>query len=833
MRTARFIIPSLLAFLLTGTEAGARTLDPAEAWSRLAETKSAITSTVARAPAMRPELVYTETTAGQPSVYLFAERQSGRYFLVAADDCADALLGYTDADTPVDPDNLPPNFEAWLDETGRQISTAAAEGRTVGSSLPTDLLESVVPIMTTKWNQDAPYNNRCPKVGDARSYTGCVATAAAQILKTYEYPTRGEGSYSYDWNGTTLSFDYDKTTFHWSQMTDTYDETSTNNQKTAVATLMYAIGVASNMNYSPSASGATTINLCRALIRNFGYDRSLNMKMRNYYPLEQWRSMLHDELSAGYPVYYEGSGTGTHAFVLDGYDAETGFFHVNWGWGGSSNGYFQITTLEPGSQGIGGSTAGYSNSQIAVFSLRKPVEGSEPTPYLVLNNDLTTNEPVYTRDRSVTLLGGETNTGIYSYSVESLKYEFGLELTDATGNISYVWSVYAPLGLEAYYGYTGLDFNASSFPAEGTYRATMVIRCNGRIVPVPAPLGCASAMTVECTPERLTFTPVTNRSEIAATDPEFITPLYVGKSAIATATVSNAGAEYYGEIKLGFVAPGDTRAENILLLFENTASIDILGGETAEVSLRGTIRGLSAGDYLAGVFDNRRQLISELVPVHINPEPQGAASVSIESIKFPDALGGTGTREDPYILYRDIVDFDLTMRCNSGYFDDGVTAWVYNPGIDSPILGINGRFDPFDAGHSETIRFSGEVSKLDAGHTYVFLIYNSTRGQWINASGYYFSLVDRATGISSVAEVAVTPRLVVSPNPAADFAEVWMSGTGLRDLTLYNLTGAPLRHISCDGSTATIDLRALPSGHYILRASTSEGTPLTARIIKR
>jgi len=116
------------------------------------------------------------------------------------------------------------------------------------------------PICKTKWNQNAPYNNLCPTVGTTNCVTGCVATAVAQVLKTYEYPTQcSGGTYSYTWtanNSQTLSLNYDEVTLDWANMLDTYDASATDEQKNAVATLMKAVGYGVNMGYTTSESGA-------------------------------------------------------------------------------------------------------------------------------------------------------------------------------------------------------------------------------------------------------------------------------------------------------------------------------------------------------------------------------------------------------------------------------------------------------------------------------------------------------------------------------------------------------------------------------------------------
>ena len=390
------------------------------AWARQLTVGEAIAAAGAATGSFRAHgeatAAYTLRADDINTVYVVNGSEGG-FMVLAADDVAPALLGFSDS-SMFDPGNMPPQMESWLKEYSRQIAVAAANGGRVLAAPADPSLTDIAPITRTKWNQDAPYNDLCPRVGTTPTYTGCVATAVAQVMKSYNHPAKGTGSYSYVWNNKRLSFDYDATTFEWDLMSDIYDGKQSAAQNNAVATLMYAVGIASDMSYGTGGSGAQGIAAAMGLARNLGYDRSLTYRGRDFYTLPVWCRMLHQELSQGHPLYYDGANASVgHAFVIDGYRASDGLFHLNWGWGGISDGYFAITTLDPDNQGIGGSTEGYAIGQSAIFGLKPDQGTTEYTPVLQCYSIAPEAEQTVSRNDETVILGGY-NEGVYSFSID-------------------------------------------------------------------------------------------------------------------------------------------------------------------------------------------------------------------------------------------------------------------------------------------------------------------------------------------------------------------------------------------------------------------------------
>jgi hypothetical protein len=215
----------------------------------------------------------------------------------------------------------------------------------------------VEPLLTTRWGQDAPYNLQCPEKTNAKDEqqhcrVGCVACAMGQVMRYHRYPEVGIGTGQNIFNQK-LTANFGETHYDWANMRDSYRTGYTEDEAAAVAELLYHCGVAVNMIYGLESSSTFTAfanNMTTALSRYFGYDaatlRSVN---RSKYTKEEWLQIIREELSAGRPIIYSGNSPsmGGHTWVVDGYD-EAGRVHMNWGWLGSLNDYYDIDLNVPG-----------------------------------------------------------------------------------------------------------------------------------------------------------------------------------------------------------------------------------------------------------------------------------------------------------------------------------------------------------------------------------------------------------------------------------------------------------------------------------------------------
>lgn len=313
-----------------------------------------------------------------PAYYVFPNGEGKGFTVVSGDDRLPEVVGYSDKGT-YDEENLPSNYVGFmkayeemvgqLDNGDSRASASIAEAKALRSSGYQQ--PAVAPLLgNIQWNQMIPYNNMCPMYNSTnRSVTGCVATAMAQVMMYYQYPKILQANIpAYVSRTKNLSIPQinQGEKYDWANMLPKYASYEplnyTDAQATAVAKLMYHCGAACEMDYGPS-SGA---NVTPAILSTyFGYDSDLMQDLnRDVFTLAEWSQIMDKELSARRPILYSGrSSGGGHEFVCDGTDGN-GLYHINWGWGGYQDGYFDVTILNPdkGGAGSGNAPDGYNQS---------------------------------------------------------------------------------------------------------------------------------------------------------------------------------------------------------------------------------------------------------------------------------------------------------------------------------------------------------------------------------------------------------------------------------------------------------------------------------------
>ena len=299
-------------------------------------------------------IAYTARTGGQPDFYVVNKKKG--FVIVSADDViGETVLGYSDTGQ-FDYNSLPENAKWWLSQYQQQIDKVRTDGgEAVFSKVPKRSKKTaagaasdiVVPPLLGDilWAQSKPYNLTCPTVNGEQAVTGCVATAMAQVMYFHNWPLQGTGSHTYtDSNKNTYSANFAQSHYEWYNMIPRYSSWTTA-QGNAVAQLMYDCGVSVDMTYvtESGGSGAVSSNVHTAMKTYFGYSSDAKYKQRSTTGDKQWNQILKTELDAYRPIIYGGSSSeGAHAFVVDGYTSDE-YFHFNFGWGGSGNGYFLST----------------------------------------------------------------------------------------------------------------------------------------------------------------------------------------------------------------------------------------------------------------------------------------------------------------------------------------------------------------------------------------------------------------------------------------------------------------------------------------------------------
>ena len=310
----------------------------------------------------------TATTASPSDAYYVFNNDAGGFVIIAGDDAVTPVLGYTSTGS-FDAENLPDGLKDLLKSYERQIA-ALGDNYVANRTATRAGFTGEKLLNTAKWNQGKPFNMHTPN----NYVTGCVATAGAIVMKYHGSPAKGTGSHSYTWNGKTVSASFEHT-YDWANMPAEYDGTN-DAAFDGVARLMADLGVAVEMKYNKTGSGAYIGNLVTALQKYYGYSKLSHLMAIEDVGAEAWNGRLREEIDANRPVLYAASDANTgggHAFVIDGYKDES--FSVNWGWGGYCDGFYQIGALNP--EHVGKPTGEkYNADQSAVFGMQ-PSDGKE------------------------------------------------------------------------------------------------------------------------------------------------------------------------------------------------------------------------------------------------------------------------------------------------------------------------------------------------------------------------------------------------------------------------------------------------------------------------
>ena len=364
---------------------------------------------------------------GEPALYVFNRGEAEGFIIVSADDNTRSILAYSDTGY-FSLTELPDNARAWLEEYVRAIHHAAQTSDAAYHAMEhtTKTYTPVEPLCHTLWDQWDPYNRLCPLINGTRTLTGCTATAAAQIMKKHQYPTQGTGSHSYKWYRTQtdyeqLSADFGSTTYQWELMFDTLQYNTSEESRDAVATLMYHCGVAGEMNYGlyeTGGSGTTSNIMLLGMVDHFGYDKGIRTICKDYMSEEAFLDSIHADLTNGLPVFFSAKTiqNGGHAFICDGMDAN-GLVHINWGWGGRSDAYFQVSALAPKTQGAGGSTTNHAYVvDVTAFTHIQPNQNGQALYDFTCANITLDAERVKRDERPIIRMDTITNRSIHTWT---------------------------------------------------------------------------------------------------------------------------------------------------------------------------------------------------------------------------------------------------------------------------------------------------------------------------------------------------------------------------------------------------------------------------------
>lgn len=685
----------------------------------------------------RPHLVSTRSIDNQPAVYVYSLNDDNGYIVLSADDEAVPMLGYSDSGE-FDAASINPTMQWWLDEYAAQIKWLRDNhnsDRYLTTTATTTAKQNIEPMVKTKWNQGAPFNNMCPVDDGKHCVTGCVATAMAQIVNYHKLPAdNGIGIASLDYNGITYSFDFANESFDWDNMLDSYNGSYTDVQADAVAKLMYACGISAQISYGLGESNGSDVNVATALINNFGFDKGIRMYFREFYTLSEWNDLVYNQLKDYGPVQYGGHNSNAgHAFVCDGYNVGD-FFHINWGWGGSSDGYFKLTALDPATQGIGGSLGGFNIGQEMVGNICAPRADSQPSYSMYVQNTLGVSDD-------------ELDLGTYGYisgtfinsSFATLNGSLGYRLEPVSGgNDIYRTSNY-DVSISHNSGYYNIPFHLPASLAEGSYRLVPLwkLSTDSQWRTFDISVGKPKYINVLVEGSKASFT-VPTTVKLQAEVKSFDSPFFVDKTfALTVKLTNNFDTEYLGTVFAAILtADGSTQVG-----YAEGFMTDVMPGETTEISYSSKFvvldgQTITEGDYLIVLADAYGRIISSGYTINMQAAPTDQGSISVSSLAVKDADGVNAFD----------LEFTADVTCTDGYYIGLLYAYIFSTNrvalarISTPTLYIPDKT-------TQHVTFVGCVRNLEVGSQYLTAVYDENLRQ---LTGPVTFAVGSTQGIESI-----------------------------------------------------------------------------------
>lgn len=737
------VLPGLLSFAGEITQPQAMKIAHSFLRNQVAPTQS-----LQKSKSEALQLAYTANdAAGRSCLYVFNAGQNEGFVLVAADDRAFEILGYSNTGH-FDYSRIPTEMRNWIEGYVDQITYIRKNNITGSSEGQAHTDRNVSPLLgEIMWDQGAPYNNMCPDYDiSSKCATGCIATAMAQVMYYHRWPKVGKGSYTYAppiLGGHTLTADFGATHYAWDDMLPAYDSNSSDASCDAVAELMLHCGISVNMSYS-SASGATSEIVPYALFNYFDYDKGIAYRQRDNYSSEEWQQIIENEIDNGRPVIATGrSSAGGHAFVFDGYDTN-GLVHVNWGWSGMSNGYFRTSALNPPLQGTGGSTGGYNFDQQIITGIQPPQTDTYEDVELV------STEGLVPAEKSITN-GGNTDIAlhgmIYNAGWKTSKFEYALLLTDTQGNIVEVFRTGKVYEIEVNYGFYGPLTENVQFDQlpDGDYKLYPACRhyeSNGAWTRIRDEyVGYPNYLNIHVGNNKIEFD-YPDYFDLNVDKIELPSEMYVGMPAYTKATILNNGdVNYLGEIMVTIYDTNTLRP----IASGSKYKIDLAPGASVEVDFFDTYS-LVAGDYLLTVTDDDNRLISPLHEIEVKEAPSETAILSpATKLSFAD-----NANVDPQSM-----EITASLKCEQGIFSGYVYLYIFN---ESGAV-IRGCLDPryllLKEGETADITFSGVFENGEPETIYLaaLLVYNGVSYGYIDPienSTCYFKLAPEVSGINNI-----------------------------------------------------------------------------------
>ena len=661
-----------------------------------------------------------KTAGADNAAYYVFNATSGGFVIVAGDDRAPEVLGYSDKGT-FDIETVPEAMQEMLEGYEAQINALALGAKPASRSTSGPAIR---PLVTASWSQNAPYNTMLPTLNNGQqAVAGCVATAMAQVLYYWKQPTISTAIPEYTSQSLGIYMpELPAAEFNWEAMQDVYLSSDTQSEGAlAAAQLTLYCAQSVKMNFLYGTSGANTGHIPNAISTYFGYKRSAHCEYRENYSTQGWNNLVYSELTEGRPVIYSGSkASGGHAFICDGYDGE-GMFHINWGWDGMSNGYYLLNVLNPDAQGTGSASEayGYIYGQYIVAGI-EPGEGN--SEFALTAGDVALNSAVTSRVSNNANFSANVNGKFFNYTAETMSVSFGWGLYQDDELISVLFnSAISSLPPNYYMTTNNQELNFGKGITSGTYR----------IVPMYSELYANNWRP--CKGAEVNYIEVT----IDGDECTVIGQGTAGARDYVVNSITCNGSLHHGRpVDLAVNMTNNGYSQNDLLYmsvngsFYSSAYLGLEHGETDDIMFR--FLPTTAGTYTCTFsFNQDGSDPIAITTITVDEMPAANLSITSEVLNVTDAQNRIVT-SDKFSLKLNITNNGATA------YNDDITVKLYrrSNGNSGSNVQVMNQLVNVPAGQSTMVQF--DMDNVMDGWEYFAAIYYYSAGQMVRSTTTQF-----------------------------------------------------------------------------------------------
>lgn len=787
-------------------------------------------------PAQSLQLAYTlhdETAnSGMPLLYVFTQEAQKGYVVVSADDAVTPVIGYSTQGT-FDATAMPPQLKAVLRIIGQSIAEASCKqaSESQDASLPIVSRTEIKPLLKDiQWGQYAPFNSMTPVVDGYRSLTGCVATALAQIMYYHRHPQKAEGTAYYKFTdffkpgkSVTLGSNGE---YQWDSMRPAYyaGNPYTTEEAKAVGLLLFEVGAACSMQYSAVSSNSSGANALKALRSNFNYPKAQLIRRMNK-TAREWEDIIYNELAAQRPVYLDGVSVDYgHAFVCDGYDGK-GYYHINWGWNGHANGYFNFSLLSPITRGTGssGKDAFVVDLQ-AIVGITPPAKEYTPQPsYKILAKMLTKAEGYNQTDPKFDI------RGVRLEEYDDIEAEFSLGVKDADGRIINV-GVPSAWYISKEYTYNKIPVRLeTSLLPNGSFRLFPIFSPKGTTQWKEISVGRYFNNAITVSNINGTFNAEETRSDIKLSSKLDKTYVFVEKKNTLTFSIENQCETAYSSFVSVYFSnenPSSNGAVDKALVKKNTISIHLEPGEKQEYIIEYIAPTDVTECYASLTYDPTNGLSDE-----DNIIPNTIQSVYHLQIKDPIKYAGklsVAFEQPSYSIEKDSplnAVLNVKSEAVGGY--KGSFSYMQLFVMSKDKNSVVHRYNEFEVllekGQKKAIHAGGKLH-LDEGEYMLVVTKNSHDGNNISyekIAEVPLTILPEQKQDNPTTYIPTVSDGQVRMQPVISQGVLYINNvTDVRTIEVYDISG---RIVADAAASTTVNIAHLNEGPYIVKVTTVNG----------